>query len=421
MKPFRRKRAGQFEDTWNYRFEYKGKVYTAGGFPTARLAKAEGEKRRAELKAAASPACQQLLEICRQATQAAVIDQATIDRVRAILLPSTQDYATLADILGTYQDADHLDASRKTRKANANQLKQILRLTLGDDQLTRRSYDLTADLCRQWFHHHATQASDANQSRARSIKDTANSIFNSAKSIFTARARQTYQDAGLTLAPTVDEFCAAYEANRFRLPRKEYNPPGEATIRDTLADWLQLQDRNLFLALGHCLAFGLRKDEVCQADWSWHTVRHNWVALVETDAATKNSTGQIIVKALDPYYHQLIAKARQQGWWASSGPILDGTATERQDGVWRRVSHFLKAHGWDTQKKAHALRAYAGGCVAMKYGILEARDFLRHSNSTITEDHYGHFVNKFRPDNPDDLPWHYAKQTETPTLIALAS
>lgn len=92
-------------------------------------------------------------------------------------------------------------------------------------------------------------------------------------------------------------------------------------------------------------------------------------------------------------------------------PIITGTETYRTDDLFRAVSAWLRGLGWETMKTNHALRAYAGSQVAMKYGIYEAQIFLRHSTVKVTEQNYSHFVSKFKPANLDQIPARWAKVT----------
>jgi integrase len=75
------------------------------------------------------------------------------------------------------------------------------------------------------------------------------------------------------------------------------------------------------------------------------------------------------------------------------------------------VSEFLRkdAHKWETMKTNHALRAYAGSQVAMKYGIYDAQCWLRHSTVKVTEQHYSHFIKRFRPADLDTIPARWAQ------------
>jgi integrase len=164
-------------------------------------------------------------------------------------------------------------------------------------------------------------------------------------------------------------------------------PPSDAIIAATLAAWEALgngdSSRNLFLAIGHELAFGLRAGEVAQARWDWWTVKYGSPMLCASGQFKHNHEGYFELPALDPYFTIMKNKATARGWMPSAP-----STTYRTDGVQREVSLFLRNLGWDTNKTNHALRAYAGGLVALKYGIYKAKEFLRHSSVKVTEQHY---------------------------------
>ena len=87
--------------------------------------------------------------------------------------------------------------------------------------------------------------------------------------------------------------------------------------------------------------------------------------------------------------------ALRNSWWgvpeggSSDTLVIEGTDSYRNDALFRAVSDFLCRLGWETKKTNHALRAYASGQIAMKYGIYEAQVFLRHSTRwEVTEQSY---------------------------------
>jgi integrase len=275
---------------------------------------------------------------------------------------------------------------------------------------------LTPAVARQWFD--ATQRTvlvEPDQEAAASLKRSANSRWAQAKSLFTDRCLAYYEDRQLLTASQVAEvhaFLRAGDNARFaRIPKQIYNPPSDDIIRATLNDWEKLEDRNLFLAIGHELAFGLRKGELEQARWSWHTVRAGYPVL-DGRASVKNGSGLIQVRALDPWFTIMQTTAILNHWWGTPGEaeelIIQGNDTYRTDGLFRAVSDFLRTRGWETMKTNHALRAFAGSQIAMKFGIYEAQMWLRHSTVKVTEQHYSHFVNKFKPSDVNTLPARWA-------------
>ncbi|MFN0130304.1 MAG: hypothetical protein ACKV19_26880, partial [Verrucomicrobiales bacterium] len=100
------------------------------------------------------------------------------------------------------------------------------------------------------------------------------------------------------------------------------------------------------------------------------------------------------------------------GAWEHLGPIVEllppdrhvlapmGNATYRGDALFDEISDWLRVLGWQTTKAYHEFRALAGCWVAMRDGLLVARDWLRHSSVTTTERHYGRYVRTTVSDIP---------------------
>jgi integrase len=218
---------------------------------------------------------------------------------------------------------------------------------------------------------------EADQGNAASLRRSANSQWVKAKSIFTPRCLAHYRDKELYHA-NLDDFVRAGELAKFtRIPKLSYNPPLEDIINKTLEEWAKLEDRNLYLAIGHELAFGLRIGEVAQARWGWHTTRAGYPVIdstaVKEGVTVKAGSGIIQVRALDPWYTTMRRQIELQDWRTDAKDlIITGADTYRTDALFRAVSEWMRARGWHTRKTNHALRAYAGGQVAMVYGIYDA-------------------------------------------------
>jgi integrase len=333
--------------------------------------------------------------------------------------------ATLGELLSAYRQSP-VDASRKTREANCQALLHLLKkIEAGDNVLKTPYHEILNARTPAQFFGLAAAADSGDDDDDSSGKRTANSNWAKAASLCAPRALAYYKSTHIYHS-CLDDFLQAGLLHRFtRLPRIEYNPPEDATIQNTLAAWEALDDRNLFLALGHELAFGLRIGEVAQARWNWWTVRQGYPVL-DGEAHVKNKTGLVQVRALDPYYTTLRLKALARGWLPSPGGeeqgeagsplIITGSNAFRTDGIFRAASDFLRRQGWQTRKTNHALRAYAGSQIAMKYGIYDAQTWLRHSSVKVTEGHYSHFIRKFKPANLDDLTARWAVLDQTPIL-----
>lgn len=430
--------------SYYFKFEYRGTAYTRK-LETNLVAEAQ---RRARLR------FKEITEAIQRE------DYPTLERTK---LRATTT-AKISALLAAYQTAP-VDAKAQTRTTNINALKQLLRLgtniteptvtnpasagstglgsgstgpASGSGSTGPESGSITlinSDLARSWFTAKTAEAqAEPDQAKAASLKRSANSRFIQAASLFTPRALDTYQAAGCWHRHFEDFVKIGLMLRFTRVNNPQYNPPGDETIRATLADWEKLTDRDLFLAIGHELAFGLRKQEMAQARWSWWTVREGYPVL-DGRANVKSGTGLVQVRALDPWYNIMRARILVEGWHPALGTnladptvtnpataedlIIQGTETYRTDDLFRKVSEFLRAHGWETQKTNHALRAYAGSQVAMRYTIYEAQTWLRHSTVTVTEQNYSHFIRKFRPANLETLPAKWATAAPQPPILRI--
>jgi integrase len=320
---------------------------------------------------------------------------------------------TIGELIAAYKDSPS-DANTKTRKRNANELKRLVPESGTISQLT-------ASLARNFFADvNKSALAESDQVAAASMRRTANSSWRRIKSMFTPKCEEHYKTRGL-YHPVMAEFVKAGEAAKFTgrtVPKIAYNPPPDEIVQKTLVEWEALAevDRNLYLAIGHELAFGLRAGEVSQVAWGWHQVRNGFHVL-ESHAAVKSGTGWLQVKALDPFFTQMQIQIDLRGWRGEPDDlVITGSTTYRTDNLFRGVTAWLRRLGWETQKSNHALRAYAGGQVAMKYGIYDAQQFLRHSSVQVTEQNYGYFINKFKV-NPEQMPVKWAFQNKVASKI----
>lgn len=348
-----------------------------------------------------------------------------------------ESVGTINDLLDRYETSI-VTANEDTRGQNRNAVLLIVaRVLHGADTPENRqrvlSMPLTVlngGLVKSWFSL-AKKAAEAagNPETQVSLKTTANSRMGQARSLFTAKAIAEYKDTQDGQRPALwhdclAEFHAAFNSFKFDgvTTEREYYPPSDEIVSATIAAWEKLENRNLFLAAGHELSFGLRKGELAQAKWNWWSIRSGY-PVIDGSAFVKNKTGLISVRALDPFFNHMRAVVDARGWRGNPDDyIITGPDSYREDSISREVGHWLRSLGWETRMTNHALRAYGGSQIAMKYGIHEAQTWLRHSTVKVTEDHYTHFVNKFKPADPDGLlaRWAVAAQSFQPRVVSAA-
>lgn len=314
--------------------------------------------------------------------------------VRAILNPrNTQSaWSTIGQVLDTF-DKTVLDIGEKHRTGIRSALNVVLRAGTGKEDVTSLSAGcLTADTARRYFAAQLERARrQSSQEASGRVKRSANSTWCQAVCLFRPKLLVAYQKAGLTL-PDLKPFLGVFDEEKFTKCTTVYNPPGDDVIRKTLHAWCKLSDRNMFLAVGLELACGLRRNEVSQVTWSMLTTRHG-APILDGAMDVKNQTGRLTVQPTDPFWTVLIRRIAREGWrGAGADTVLVGTATDLKEDIFRQVGAWLRGLGWETEKTNHALRAYSGCLVAMKFDCYRAQCWLRHRSVTTTQSDYGHFL-----------------------------
>ena len=392
MSVFKRVQRGVESEAYSYKFYHQGQQILR---KTPFTIKAEAEKAEAEH---------------RKLLESGKFEQAATIRSR-----KAKADTTLAQIINTYT-LSPVDANETTRKANVNNFKNVVRHVHGKDADFERlpASLINAELAASWFNQASREVlAEDSQTEQGSIRRSANSIMQQAKSLFVPRALEAYAEADLEL-PNVAEFLAKCKTRKFtKAIKTDYHAPKEEIIQQTLKDWQALQNRDLFLVIGHALAFGLRKGEITQVRWNWHTTRDT-VPCLDATGDMKNGLGFLQVRALDPFYSLMMTTIKERKWEGKPADfIVNGTDTYRTEALFRNVSAWMRARGWETQKTVHEFRAYSGSQVAMRYGIYECSSWLRHSSVKVTEQAYTRFVKLFRPDDVTKLP---AKWAAVPTV-----
>ena len=339
-------------------------------------------------------------------------DKKELHQVRAILAPrnTKATYCTVGDMLRIFDQAA-LDIGERHRSGVGYSAAVVLRLgtgTAGDiERLSAWSFN--ADTARRYLEASLVKAqAQKTQQGAARVKRSANSTWCQMACLLRPKLLAAYQRAGLAL-PDVTGFLAVFDEEKFTKCATTYNPPSDAIVRHTLHTWLQLvpaigpyrpADRNMFLAMGLELACGLRRSEVSQVTWSMMT-RRNGAPLLDGAMNVKNQTGRLTVVPINPFWKLLQHRVDREGWRGKQDElVLQGNATDLAEGVFRLTGAWLRALGWHTAKTNHALRAYAGCLVAMRFDVYRAQCWLRHRSVKTTQSDYGHFLKSsvFTPD-----------------------
>ena len=272
-------------------------------------------------------------------------------------------------------------------------LLNVIRSALGPEPAPeRRPIDvLTADTLLAW--------------RVRATADGASArgaarILAQARTVFSRDLRTEYRIRKLPLPAGLHDFLTL---TGIKAPVKlDYNKPDDLILARTFAALpaLETTDRNLYVAIWLALGFGLRKGEVSAARGDWFTVIDGRIHCTLPEQKNGREDGQIEI---------------QNGAWAHLAPhvagrgpvqyLMEGTATERHEAVYRRCSDWMRALGWETQKAFHEWRAYAICSVAESTRSLEyASKWARHADLTTTQRSYGRYLKITAPEATLSLP-----------------
>lgn len=263
----------------------------------------------------------------------------------------------------------------------ANAFRNVLRRA-GYEQPDRQRLEavLTKETVERWRASVLGECGGLEQEAQARVKRSQNSIFLAAKCLFSTGALGDYEAAKVRL-PDPGAFLTAYRQRKFRKVEKEEAPLDRAGMRARIGVVWREGDENMRRALCLMLGFGLRKGEVGQVTWAGlRVIEGSW--WLDQAADVKRGSGRLVVHGLDPWVRLL--RAGRSG----EGLVVEGNETERGEEVFRRIGSALRDEGWSGQKTNHALRAFAGGEVALKYGVYQAQGWLRHKSITTTEKHY---------------------------------
>jgi integrase len=143
------------------------------------------------------------------------------------------------------------------------------------------------------------------------------------------------------------------------------------------------------------LAAGLRKGEIDTLSWHQIDFTRGVIRVEHTDKASLKSADSRGEVPIDASVVELLRgfHARKTGVFViESGDNLSGPRTwgrhYRAQGVFDRVTDWLRKHGVSAKKPLHELRKELGALITAEHGIYAASHVLRHADLSTTAAHY---------------------------------
>src|SRR6266487_1274451 len=161
--------------------------------------------------------------------------------------------------------------------------------------------------------------------------------------------------------------------------------------RDELAE----DDSPAFIVVLIALAAGLRKGEIDTLCWHQIDFGRGVIRVEHTDTASlksADSRGEVpidasVVELLRGFRARATGAFVIEGGDGLSGPRMWGR-NYRVQGVFDRVTAWLRGHGVTARKPLHELRKELGALITAEHGIYAASRVLRHADLSTTAAHY---------------------------------
>jgi integrase len=168
-----------------------------------------------------------------------------------------------------------------------------------------------------------------------------------------------------------------------------------AALLQSAKDDLSNFDPEAFKALLLALGAGLRRGEIDRLLWRQIDFAAGVIHVETTEAGGLKSEDSVGDVPIDPTLASLLRgfRARAQGQFV----IEEGTGFTaskpwgqryRCEGVFYRLTQWLRKNGVEGSKPLHTLRKEAGSIIATRAGIYAASRFLRHADIQVTAMHY---------------------------------
>tara|TARA_R100000808_G_scaffold6651_1_gene19589 strand:+ start:4642 stop:5736 length:1095 start_codon:yes stop_codon:yes gene_type:complete len=287
---------------------------------------------------------------------------------------------TIGEVLENYERLSNV--RRKSFLSNRASLRTIVREAMGKEPDNLPLTVLTGRLLSK-FETLRWASANGDVNTLHRVKRTVHSTVRQAKSIFSSRMLQRYDDIGMDI-PDLTSFLERIVENGPRVRYKAPKDKGLAARTMKAAVELKQTDPQAYIAFLLASSAGLRRSEIANARMHWiedHQIH------VQPDGKydTKNSHEREIPLATN--IHQELVELTQGK--SDDDYLLDGPALEREKSTPDRLNKWLAEQGWThTDKKMHELRKHYISQVSKIAGIHAAQHLAGHMDYSTTDRYY---------------------------------
>ena len=248
---------------------------------------------------------------------------------------------------------------------------------------------LSPEALQKWRLEYVRRATNPAQERSRMT--SCNSTIRQARSLF---AGKVVRFLTAPLLPTPKPF----EGVEFfpRQSAKYFSRIDPKALLRAAHEELAESDPPAFLAMLLALSAGLRRGEIDSLCWHQVDCERELLRIEPTERAGLKTADSRAEVPIDPRTAAMLRGFRARAGGAEF--VIEATSAEsgprkwgrqyRADGVFTRLTAWLRAHGVTARKPLHELRKELGALITHEHGIYAASRVLRHADVATTARHY---------------------------------
>jgi integrase len=234
------------------------------------------------------------------------------------------------------------------------------------------------------------EAAKGDSRKLRSARVSANSFIREARALFSRSVLEHVELQGLDRLP----FEGIGTGERLRMRYRSQIGDFEGLVANACRELNTQEDRETFKAFLLAALAGLRRNEIDLLEWPSFDFDHGVLRIEATkyfEGKSESALGDIPVDA------ELVAAFRGFRAVASGDFVIESDAKPKLNRPYSRyrcqltfdaLVKWLRAKGIKSNSPLHTLRKEFGSAMARRFGIFAASAALRHSDITVTREHY---------------------------------